>query len=85
MGRAVGDKNVHLPGGEIVSGESNEEFPHEVRVKVTGFRKYKGYSDLVETYCCSSTPEYYVVFPAIGGIKGTGNLLTEFRNFVRIP
>ena len=39
---------------------------HKVRVKVRGFRKYKGFSDLVETYCCSSTPCYYVVFPAIG-------------------
>jgi hypothetical protein len=47
-------------------GENNPEFAHEVRVKVKGFRKYKGYSDLVETYCCSSTPAYYVVFPAIG-------------------
>jgi len=34
-------------------------------VKVEGFRKYRGYSDLVETYCCSATPCYYVVFPAI--------------------
>lgn len=42
------------------------EFPHEVKVKVEGFRKYKGYSDLVPTYCCSATPCYYVVFPAIG-------------------
>jgi hypothetical protein len=33
---------------------------------VKGFRKYRGYSDLVETYCCSVTPCYYVVFPAIG-------------------
>ena len=48
-----------------MSGEKNKEFPHEVRVKVKGFRRYKGYSDLVETYCCSPTPTYYVVFPAI--------------------
>jgi len=42
------------------------EFPHEVRVRLKGFRKYKGYSDLVETFCCSSTSYYYVVFPVIG-------------------
>ena len=42
------------------------ESPHEVRVKVKGFRKYRGYSDLIPTYCCSATPCYYVVFPAIG-------------------
>ena len=30
-----------------------------------GFEKYKGYSDLVETYCCSATSCYYVAFPAI--------------------
>ena len=41
------------------------EFPFEVKVKVEGFRRYKGYSDLVETYCCSATPCYYVVFPTI--------------------
>jgi len=28
--------------------------------------KYKGYSDLIPTYCCSATPCYYVVFPALG-------------------
>jgi len=39
---------------------------HEVRVRVPGFRRYKGYSDLIETYCCSATPCYYVVFPALG-------------------
>jgi hypothetical protein len=39
---------------------------HEVRVRLAGLRKYKGYSDLVETYCCSATSCYYVVFPAIG-------------------
>jgi len=33
---------------------------------VKGFRKYRGYSDLIPTYCCSATPCYYVVFPAIG-------------------
>jgi len=32
---------------------------------VKGFEKYRGYSDLVETYCCSATSCYYVVFPAI--------------------
>lgn len=42
-----------------------KEFPYEVRVKLKGFRKYKGLSDLVTTYCCSATPCYYVVFPAI--------------------
>lgn len=39
--------------------------PHEVRVRVRGFEKYRGYSDLVETYCCFATSCYYVVFPAI--------------------
>ena len=43
-----------------------DEFAHEVRVKVEGFGKYRGYSDLIETYCCSSTSCCYVVFPAIG-------------------
>jgi len=43
-----------------------KEFPYEVRVKLKGFRKYKGYSDLIETFCCSATPCYFVVFPAIG-------------------
>ncbi|GAH43876.1 unnamed protein product [marine sediment metagenome] len=38
----------------------------EVRVKVRRFRRYKGYSDLAQTYCCSSTPCYYVIFPEIG-------------------
>lgn len=42
------------------------KFPHEVKVKVEGFGKHKGYSDLVPTYCCSATPCYYVVFPGIG-------------------
>ena len=42
------------------------EFPFEVKVKVKGFRKYKGFSNLVPTYCCSSEACYYVVFPAIG-------------------
>lgn len=60
--------------------EREEAFPCEIRVKIRGFRKYKGYSDLVPTYCCSAIPCYYVVFPAIGykgyfrkwdvGIKG---------------
>ncbi|MFB0562969.1 MAG: hypothetical protein ACETWM_17360 [Candidatus Lokiarchaeia archaeon] len=48
-----------------MNGERIKQFPHEMRVKVKGFRKYKGYSDLVETYCCSATPCYYVIFPAI--------------------
>ena len=46
--------------------EMRKEFPYEVRVKLEGFRKYKGYSDLVVTYCCSATPCYFVVFPGIG-------------------
>jgi len=37
-----------------------------VRVRLKGFGKYKGFSDLIETYCCSSTSCYYVVFPVIG-------------------
>ena len=44
---------------------SKKEFPYEVRVNFAGFRKFKGYSDLVMTYCCSATPCYFVVFPAI--------------------
>jgi hypothetical protein len=48
-----------------VSGERNREFPHEVRVNVKGFKRYRGYSDLVPTYCCSSQASYYVVFPSI--------------------
>jgi len=46
--------------------EMKKEFPYEVRVKLEGFRKYKGFSDLVTTFCCSATPCYFVVFPAIG-------------------
>jgi hypothetical protein len=46
--------------------ERKEEFPHEVRVRVKGFGRYRGYSDLVATYCCSAMPCYYVIFPAIG-------------------
>jgi len=42
-----------------------DEFHYDVRVNVPGLRKYRGYSDLVTTYCCSSQPCYYVVFPAI--------------------
>lgn len=41
-------------------------FSHEVKVKLEEFGKYRGYSDLVQTYCCSSTPCYYVIFPGIG-------------------
>lgn len=44
--------------------KKDTDYPFEARV--TGFRKYKGYSDLIVTYCCSATPCYYVVFPAIG-------------------
>lgn len=43
-----------------------KEFPYEVRVKLEGFRRYKAYSDLVLTYCCSATPCYFVIFPDIG-------------------
>jgi len=46
--------------------ELKKEFPYEVRVKTKGFRKYRGYSDLIETFCCSATPCYFVVFPGIG-------------------
>jgi hypothetical protein len=45
--------------------EIRKEFPHKVRVNLEGFRKYKGHSDLVTTYCCSATPCYFVVFPGI--------------------
>lgn len=46
--------------------ELRKEFPYEVRTKLEGFKIYKGYSDLIVTFCCSATPCYYVVFPAIG-------------------
>ncbi len=39
---------------------------HEVRVRLDRLRRYRGCSDLVETYCCSATPCYYVDFPALG-------------------
>lgn len=39
---------------------------HEVRVRVPGFERFKGYSDLIDTYCCSATSCYYVEFPALG-------------------
>jgi len=42
-----------------------KEIPYDVRVKIKGFRKYKGFSDLVTTFCCSATPCYFVVIPAI--------------------
>jgi len=38
---------------------------HEVRVRLSGFRRYRGYSDLIDTYCCSATSCYFVEFPAI--------------------
>jgi len=38
---------------------------HAVRVRLPGFNRYRGYSDLIETYCCSATSCYYVEFPAI--------------------
>ena len=37
----------------------------EVRIRMRGFGKYKGYSDLVPTYCCSASPCYYIEFPAL--------------------
>jgi hypothetical protein len=46
--------------------ELKKEFPYDVRVKLKGFRKFKAFSDLVVTFCCSATPCYYVVFPSIG-------------------
>ena len=46
--------------------DGKTRFPSEVKVRVRGFMKYKGYSDLIETYCCSATPCYYVIFPQIG-------------------
>ena len=39
---------------------------HEVRVRLPGFERFKGFSDLIDTYCCSATSCYYVEFPAIG-------------------
>jgi hypothetical protein len=44
--------------------KKDTDYPFETRV--TGFKKHKGYSDLVVTYCCSATPCYFVVFPRIG-------------------
>jgi hypothetical protein len=49
---------------KIMNIKKDTDYPFEARV--TGFRKYKGYSDLIVTYCCSTTPCYFVVFPAIG-------------------
>ena len=46
--------------------EMRKEFPNEVSVKLKGFRRYKGYSDLLVTFCCSATPCYFVIFPGIG-------------------
>jgi hypothetical protein len=43
-----------------------QESLHEVRVNIKGLKKYRGFSDLIPTYCCSATPCYYVVFPATG-------------------
>ena len=55
------------------------EFPYEVRVKVKGFRKLRAFSDLVTTYCCSATPCYFVVFPAIGYEGYFGKYDVEMR------
>lgn len=45
--------------------QGKARFPNEIGVKVNGFRRYKGFLDLIETYCCSSASCYYVVFPEI--------------------
>ena len=37
----------------------------KVKVNLTGWRKYRGYSDLIPTYCCEMTPSYFVEFPSI--------------------
>jgi hypothetical protein len=39
---------------------------HEVRVRLPGFSRYRGFSDLIDTYCCSATSCYFVEFPALG-------------------
>lgn len=57
---------ILLIGDKHMDQETKNSFPHEVRVKLKGFGKFKGYSDLIVTYCCSATPCYFVVFPAIG-------------------
>lgn len=49
---------------KIMNIKKDTDYPFEARV--TGFKKHKGYSDLVVTYCCSATPCYFVIFPAIG-------------------
>jgi hypothetical protein len=49
---------------KIMNIKKDTDYPFEARV--TGFKKHKGYSELIVTYCCSATPCYYVVFPAIG-------------------
>jgi hypothetical protein len=41
-------------------------FQHEVKVRLRGFRKDRGFSNLIPTYCCSATSCYYVEFPALG-------------------
>jgi hypothetical protein len=43
-----------------------DEYPYEVRVNIKGFKKYRGFSDLITTFCCSATPCYFVVLPEIG-------------------
>lgn len=59
-------KSDNIFTGNKMKSDIRKEFRYEVRLKVRGFRKYKGYSDLVTTYCCSATPCYYVIFPVIG-------------------
>ena len=35
----------------------------KVKVNITGWKRYKGYSDLIPTYCCELIPSYFVTFP----------------------
>ena len=46
--------------------EMRKEFPYEVRVKLEGFRKYKGYSDLIDNLLLLSDAVLFRVFPGIG-------------------
>jgi len=49
---------------KIMNIKKATDYPFEARV--TGFKKHKGCSDLITTYCCSATPCYFVIFPKIG-------------------
>jgi len=42
------------------------EAKHAVRVRLAGFRRYRGFSDMIETFCCSAASCYYVRFPSLG-------------------